>query len=160
MDSVFLINEKVGAEFLPPLVASYPKIAFRSSSGVVIGLTLNFSTNTFNTVGETNADLQCQPFSHIYLVIGILCLELFARIENKTVMSFNFSFSSKLFARLFACTFTLYIHFLNHAFDCKSAIIFCSQKILVHFCWFDLENFPLCIHDYYKFLCQTNNNLF
>jgi hypothetical protein len=35
--------------------ASYPKIAFKSASGVVIGAMLNFSTKSDSTDGVTNA---------------------------------------------------------------------------------------------------------
>lgn len=36
-------------------VSSYPRMAFRSSSGVVMGLMLNLSTRTWRTLGEVNA---------------------------------------------------------------------------------------------------------
>ena len=39
------------------MVGSYAKIAFKSSSGVVMGRTSNSRTSTSNTPGDTNAGL-------------------------------------------------------------------------------------------------------
>jgi len=37
------------------LASSYPKMAFKSSSTVLMGIMLNFSTSTFSTFGVRNA---------------------------------------------------------------------------------------------------------
>jgi len=41
--------------FFKGLISYEPKIAFRSSSGVLMGLMLNLSTSTFSTFGVTKA---------------------------------------------------------------------------------------------------------